>query len=106
MKGAFYTTNFVLRLLQMDRVTLSSLRSTENELEATSYPGEISSKDTSENSLYSYFFSSQSVPQSKDLYELIMRLLINFVNTFLYGRPTNAEKHFYKVSVKLSGKRK
>ena len=117
MKAVYYTTEFVLKCLNLQESSDSESVACQWTMPTSEpYKGQkqsvlakmtvdkdfkfdASASATKGTALYSAFFTNQKgrVPQENDLYELITRLLENFIKTFLYGRSTDLNKHFYKV---------
>ena len=113
VKAVFYTTEFVLKNLGLQRQK-KPIEETESEDYSLMIQSELlgfdfekvikterlkkSAKTEDESlKLYSYFFSGSSTPGKSDLLDFITKLLENFINTFLLGRPTDRHKHFFKV---------
>ena len=112
VKTCYYTTEFVLKKLGLQKESKSDTER-ESEYYFKMLQSELLSLDfehtiqnvrrnrnhshTTRKPLYSFFFSTSHTPQKVDLYKLVLNLLENFIMTFVYGKPSERKKHFYKV---------
>ena len=111
VKTCYYTTEFVLKKLGLQKESKSDtereseyyFKMLQSELLSLDFEHTIQNVRRNRNHshtrkpLYSFFFSTSHTPQKVDLYKLVLNLLENFIMTFVYGKPSERKKHFYKV---------
>jgi len=112
VKTCYYTTVFILKKLCLQKEDVDCKPKTEDrwkrkqeELLNLDIAHTLKCIDKSKDSqrsekrrpLYSYFFSTTQSPSPDNLQDLIVRLIENFMTTYLNGRPTDRMKHFFKV---------